>query len=330
MKAIALIGERRSGAVLRGLLVLGIFVTFLTGCKKEFTEPEDINPSATQLEASVLPMPDTVPVGSCVYLEVNSKNGKYLDITLNGVKQPSVAFIEGNARKLFTILGNSTFTINIVGENTIPLVLTEMRNVVAKEVVASHPKPTITLTATPLRTESGTSVVINLMTTDANAVASTLSGVSGTFGNFPTPPLMETTTYTFTAIGEGGVTVDSITIIVEPKICPFYGYIQLFPWKTIKLEYRYLEGNIWFDGDPSVALLSRKNVFLENLNYEVYQFGTLINYGNKYSIADSVLYWGGLECKIDTLNTKIMVLEYMSCTLSGTDCRIFRETYIKF
>ena len=325
MKAIDLLGEKRSGTVLSSLLALCIFFFFLTGCKKDVPEPEDIIPPVTLLEASVLPIPDTVPKGSSVYIQWTS-NAKSLEIAINGEPQP---LFEGVGKKLFVIKVNSSFRFTFTGEKTTPLVLTETRNIIAAEVIIPHPKPTVTLTA-PLITEFGTSVSIKLETTDANSVISSLPGVSGTFGNFPTPQLQETTTYTFAAYGEGGVTVDSITIQVEPKKNPFYGYIQAFPWRVIKAEYRYLEGTIWFDGDPSAAILSRKNVFLENLNYEVYQFGILINWGNQYSISDSILIWGGWENKIDTLNQNRMVLEYISCTLAGTDCLMNRVTYKEY
>lgn len=241
MKAVTLLGEKRSGVVLRSLLALCILV-FITGCKKDYPEPVIPNPPAT-LTFNVTPNKDTVKKGDSVLVTWTSKNAKICTASLNGVKQT----LEVNGSKYFPITQNTFFEWTFTSEGT-ETKSSETKTFTFTVFVSddTKPAPTLTLTSTPNRTEIGGSVTINIVATNYTSVSSVdIPGVTGP-GQYEVSNLTETTTFHAEAIGEGGTVSKTITITVDPIVLPSKTDLLVFDrWYEDTVWYKNAEADPW-------------------------------------------------------------------------------------
>ena len=76
--------------------------------------------------------------------------------------------------------------------------------------------PTVTLTTTSPSIAYDTSTGITWTSTNSISCSSFPSGLNGTSGNYTTPKLTGTTTYSITCLGTGGQAVASVKITVIP------------------------------------------------------------------------------------------------------------------
>lgn len=78
-----------------------------------------------------------------------------------------------------------------------------------------EPLPELTVTATQLTIEYGATSTILWTTVNATTCSSDIGNIIGVNGSVTTPPLIKTTTYSFTATGPGGTVTKAITIQVN-------------------------------------------------------------------------------------------------------------------
>lgn len=80
--------------------------------------------------------------------------------------------------------------------------------------------PELTLTATQLTIDYGTTATISWVAENAASCTMDAGVITGVQGLWVTPPLVKTTTYTFTATGSGGTVTQTITITVNAALKP--------------------------------------------------------------------------------------------------------------
>jgi len=78
-----------------------------------------------------------------------------------------------------------------------------------------EPLPELTVTSSQLTIEYGTTAIIMWTAINATSCSSDVGNITGVTGSVTTPPLIKSTTYSFTATGPGGTVTSTITIQVN-------------------------------------------------------------------------------------------------------------------
>ena len=241
------------GLTLGGLVLIFFFLTLVSGCGKP-DGPEPIQPTKNP-ELNAWASNEVINFGGSVVVDYNSKE---LDsLILNQVRLSSLS------GKITLVSLESDTTLNFLGyytsssgggtKTTEVKTLTKTVKITVKPEVLPDP-PTLTVTVAPDTIPYGESAVITIAS-DGDSISSNLPSFTGVSGDFNTPALFETTTYTFTAFNKGGEKTESISVVVLPFVIPTReDTLMAHPWVPDSIWYRYSVEDEWSYWSPDLTL----------------------------------------------------------------------------
>jgi hypothetical protein len=203
-------------------LIALILSLVYAGCEKEKpADPTPAPPVNYPLLCDIQVNKDTVTVGGNVAFQWTS-NADSLILTIN---ENSYQTLNKIGTKVFGIQETSGFVFRFYKNDS-----TSAKTFTIIAVPPPPTPPTLTVVALLDTIEYGASTTITI-TSNGDSISSDLPGFTGVSGDFPTPNLTESTTYHFTAYGEGGQTSASVNIAVIP-LPTDTDYVCSHPWRA--------------------------------------------------------------------------------------------------
>lgn len=297
------------------LLLIGTFL-FLISCNKD--EPEKPTPPPPEPTLVISkPNPDYFyAVGGTSTIEYKTTNLDSLFIgnkklpSLNGSTQVEVEVKESGSVE-FTFTGYYTSVVDGGDKADISVV----RQITKKaEIFTGYlPKPFLSLKATPDTIDWGSTSMIHVEVLIGAQNNADLPSFIGGSGDYETPVLTATTTYTFTCHNDAGDTSGTVTVYVRPL--PLN--IQLLcanAWLPDSIWYRYSEQDEWtyFPRSQSVQYGLIYSFCPNGIMY-TYSFPDYQLYDSEgspwYFVNNNTIFWPYGSKKIVFLTTDLFIYD---------------------
>jgi hypothetical protein len=288
------------------LFACGLFLSLISGCKKDPIVPPDPPAPIDSLKVySAYLSCDTAVQNSAVIVSWNS-NADTVIILVNGEKILTAVVPIGSKSLIVTQKGTNAIDVKFLKNFQLKL---RNLSVYVTEVILPPPPPTVSVMASPTHLPlGGGSASLTVSGTSCDSIISPeILEVKGP-GVYMVN-VLKTTTFHFIGYGPGGIATDSAIVEVITQAQINLGFITAYPCRVVNALRRCTENDPWGNFVPSQAWLDEVNYFYPNLYTETYRYGTLIGSGYYLITADS-LYWGYGPYHIDVLNSDTMTITH--------------------